>query len=147
MGVMGLKKLRTAVCLMLLGLMVPAIVLVRGGLPLNVQPLIEKKYGGWAGTLRLWVYEGWSPGAGSAALWLNGCVSSFEKAHPGVYVQPEYVDAGALRDLGRDGILPPDMALFPPGVLESGEAFLPLDAPESFRGPLREIGGGRASRG
>ena len=114
-----MKKVRVALCLMILMLLIPAIFRLRGKLPNDTQPLIEKKYGGWAGVLRLWVYEGWQPGAGSAAAWLNRCISSFEKAHPGVYIQPEYVDASAMRALGRDGLLSPDMALFPPGAVEA----------------------------
>lgn len=134
-----MKKLRAALCLLLLGLLIPALIYARGRLPVDVQPLIEKKYGGWAGTLRLWVYEGWTPGAGSAAGWLNRCAAAFERAHPGVYVQPEYVEAAALRDLGRDGIRPPDMALFPPGALDAA-ALLPLEVPDAVREPLRYSG-------
>ena len=33
-------------------------------LPLDRQPLIEKKYAGWSGVLRLWVFEGWPCGSG-----------------------------------------------------------------------------------
>ena len=139
-----MRKLRVLLCAALLGLLIPAVALVRGQLPMDVQPLIEQKYGGWAGTLRLWVYEGWTPGAGSAAGWLNRCAAAFEKAHSGVYVQPIYVDAAALRDLGTDGILPPDLVLFPPGVLESADALQPLDTPAAVRAPLRASGIGRA---
>lgn len=119
-------KLRTSLCLLLLGALIPAAIVARAHLPVDVQPLIEAKYGGWAGALRLWVCEGWPPGSGSAAGWLNRCIASFEKRHPGVYVQPEVVDAGAVRDLGSDGILPPDLVLFPPGVLETGDMLLPV---------------------
>ena len=94
-----MKKMRAIFCAVLLGVLIPAAVVLRGTLPMDVQPLIEKKYGGWAGTLRLWVCEGWPTGAGSAARWLNRCVGIFEKAHPGVYIQPEYVEESALRCL------------------------------------------------
>lgn len=131
---------RSALCILLMILLIPAAFHLKGRLPMDAQPLIEKKYGGWAGTLRLWVLEGWSPGAGSAAGWLNKCASSFEKAHRGVYVQPEYVDASALRDLGADGILPPDMILFPPGALNGPALLLPLEAPAALREQLRHAG-------
>ena len=121
-----MKKLRVAVCLLVLGLLVPAILQLRGKMPIDTQPLIEKKYGGWAGVLRLWVYEGWKPGGGNMAGWLNKCVGSFEKKHPGVYVQPEYVDGATMRALGRDG-LAPDMAIFPPGGLESAAALTSIE--------------------
>lgn len=131
---------RSVLCILLIILLIPAAVRLKGRLPMDAQPLIEKKYGGWAGTLRLWVLEGWTPGAGSAAGWLNKCASRFEKAHRGVYVQPEYVEASALRDLGGDGILPPDMVLFPPGALDGPAMLLPLEAPEALREPLRRAG-------
>lgn len=134
-----MRKLRAAVCLMLLVLLIPVVIRLRSRLPMDVQPLIEKKYGGWAGTLRLWVCEGWTPGAGTAAGWLNRCATSFEKTHPGVYIQPEYVSRSALSGLGTDGILPPDMLLFPPGTSNGGR-FLPLDAPEDLRAPLSRTG-------
>ena len=126
-----MKKMRAIFCAVLLGVLIPAAVVLRGMLPMDVQPLIEKKYGGWAGTLRLWVCEGWPTGAGSAARWLNRCVGIFEKAHPGVYIQPEYVEESALRDPG--GILPPDLVLFPPGAVERPDALLPLDLPGNLR--------------
>ena len=135
-----MKKVRAALCLLILGLLIPAAIQLRGRLPMDVQPLIEKKYGGWAGTLRLWVCEGWTPGAGSAAGWLNLCAKSFERAHPGVYVQPEYVDEGALRDLGQDGMPLPDMVIFPPGLVNPGAPLLPLTPSERLRPELRAAG-------
>lgn len=129
-----MKKLRVVVCLLLLGLLVPVILQLRGRVPMDTQPLIEKKYGGWAGVLRLWVFEGWKPGSGSAAVWLNKCIGTFEKKHPGVYVQPEYVDGATMQALGRDG-LAPDMALFPPGGLESAEVLVELEEGE-FAAPV-----------
>ena len=47
-----MRKLRAAVCLMLLVLLIPVVIRLRSRLPMDVQPLIEKKYGGWAGTLQ-----------------------------------------------------------------------------------------------
>ena len=128
-----MRKFRTLLCLVLLGLMIPAALRMRGQLPMDTQPLIEKKYGGWAGVLRLWVCEGWKPGAGSAAGWLNRCIAGYEKAHPGVYVQPEYVDASAMHALEEDGLTPPDLVLFPPGGIESPSLLLPLEGDYAIR--------------
>ena len=131
-----MKKARTLLCLMLLMLLIPSAFRLRGILPTDTQPLIEKKYGGWAGVLRLWIFEGWQTGAGSAAGWLNQCIGSYEKLHPGVYVQPEYVDASTLRALGRDGMPPPDMVLFPPGALSSPDGLLSIEGGNSLRSGL-----------
>lgn len=124
-----MKKLRVIACLAVLALLLPVLTRLRGELPMDAQPLIEKKYGGWAGVLRLWVCEDWQTASG----WLNRCIASYEKSHPGVYVQPEYVDAGILRSLGKDG-LAPDMVLFPPGRMESGDNLAVLEGDY----PLRE---------
>lgn len=123
-----MRKWRTIACLLVLCLTVPAALKMKNGLPGDVQPLIEKKYGGWSGVLRLWVREGWATGS---AAWLNRCIESFERRHPGVYVQPEYVDAGALSAEG----LAPEMLLFPPGEVD-GERFAPLDIDVAIREDL-----------
>ena len=128
-----MKRFITLLCLALLGLMIPAALRLHNRLPMDPQPLIEKKYGDWAGVLRLWVHEGWKPGAGSAAGWLNRCIATYEKAHPGVYVQPEYVDAPTLRALGRDGLPAPDLVLFPPGDIETPSLLLPLKGKHALR--------------
>ena len=128
-----MRKLRTLLCLLILAVTIPAAIRLKSALPPDTQPMIEKKYGDWSGVLRLWVCEGWPVGAGSAAGWINRCVASFEKRHPGVYVQPEVVDAGAL---SAEGLLPPDLALFPPGVAESA-LFAPLAFDPSLREGLR----------
>ena len=100
-------------------------------LPMSKQALIEEKYDSWTGVLRLWTYEGWASGNGTLTGWLNACVERFEKAHPGVYVQAKAVDAEAIRALGESGINPPDLILFPPGLLNAPNHLCPLaiDAP------------------
>lgn len=119
-----MRKARTIICLVVLALTIPAAVTLRRALPPNRQPMIERKYGGWSGVLRLWVREGWQ---GGCAAWLNRCISTYERQHPGVYVQPEYVDAGALT---AEGMPSPDLILFPPGALDGdGLATLDIDAP------------------
>lgn len=122
-----MKKVRILACLMVLGMLVPAIMSISGRLPSNTQSLIEKKYGDWAGVIRMWVCEGWPTGTGSIAAWLNPCLRRYEKEHPGVYIQPEYVDASTLAALGSDGLLPPDLVLFPPGALKSPDMLLALN--------------------
>ena len=133
------KKLVSLMCVLLLVVMIPMAVRLRGQLPMDAQPLIEKKYGGWSGVLRLWVHEGWPVGAGSASAWINRCIASFEKAHPGVYIQPEYVDAAAMNS---ETLLPPDMMLFAPGDLESEARLAELDGDFPLRSGLG--GSGRA---
>ena len=126
-----MRMRRSILCILCLSLLVPLALRARGMLPPEPRPLIEAKYGGWSGVLRLWAFEGWQVGAGSASGWLNRCIASFEKAHPGVYVQPEYVDASAISDPGGASAYPPDLLLFPPGLIDDPEALTPLtiDAP------------------
>lgn len=119
-----MRKLRTIACLLVLALTIPAAYTLRRALPPDSQPMIERKYGGWSGVLRLWIRAGWQD---NCAAWLNRCIAGFEKRHPGVYVQPEYVDAGALQ---AEGMPSPDLVLFPPGALDGhGLATLDIDAP------------------
>lgn len=119
-----MRRARIIICLLILALVVPAAFTLHSALPTNRQPMIERKYGGWSGVLRLWVRENWQD---NCAAWLNRCIASYEKRHPGVYVQPEYVDAGALN---AEGLLPPDMILFPPGALDdSGLTDLGVEVP------------------
>ena len=120
-----MKKLRTIICLLIFVLTLPGVLALRSRLPEDVQPLIEKKYGGWSGVLRLWVCTD-QP----VAAWLNPCVASYEKQHPGVYLQPEVVAADAL---SAEGMPPPDLILFPPG-----QADVNLFAPLGFEPHLRE---------
>ena len=135
-----MQKLRSALYLLALLLLVPLLVLARRALPQDGRPLVEEKYAGWSGVLRLWVVEGWTPGAGSVSGWLNQCISGYEKRHPGVYVQPEYVDAGAIATIGESGILPPDLLLFPPGQLESPASLFPIRTPDALRPELSRVG-------
>lgn len=116
-----MRKWRAMACLLVLAATIPAAWRLRGALPADPRGLIEAKYGGWSGVLRLWVCGDWP-----VAAWLNRCIADFERRHPGVYVQPEYVDAGALSAEG----LAPDMAMFGPGAAD-GAMFAPLsvDAP------------------
>ena len=133
-------KLRSALCLLCLLLLIPALVQAQRILPLDTRPLVEEKYAGWAGVLNLWVYEGWPCGSGSIISWLNHCISGFEKDHPGVYIQPQSVDAGAIGSLNDSGIIPPDMLLFPPNLLTTPDGLKSLDALPSVRTALSHCG-------
>ena len=133
-------KLRSALCLLCILLLIPALLRAHRILPLDTRPLVAEKYAGWTGVLNLWIHEGWPSGAGSIAAWLNECVSGFEKAHPGVYVQPLYVDAGAIASLNDSGILPPDMLIFPPDLLSTPKGLAALDAPRRLRPELSRCG-------
>ena len=135
-----MRKLKIIAALLLLALLVPALVHIRGTLPADNSALAGKKYGGWSGVLRLWVYEGWTPGAGSLAGWLNRCIARFEKAREGVYVQPRYVDAGAIASLGDSGIIPPDLILFPAGLLETPDGLAALEESPALRPDLARLG-------
>ncbi len=135
-----MRKLRSALCLLCLMLLIPVLSLSRRILPLDTHPLVEEKYAGWSGVLNLWIYEGWPCGGGSLSSWLNPCILAFEKAHPGVYVQPQFVDAGAITTINESGILPPDMLLFPPNLLATPEGLMSLAAPHELRPALRHCG-------
>lgn len=135
-----MRKLRSALCLLCLLLLIPVLSLSRRILPLDTHPLVEEKYAGWSGVLNLWIYEGWPCGGNSLSPWLNPCIAAFEKAHPGVYVQPQFVDAGAITTINESGILPPDMLLFPPNLLATPEDLMSLAAPQDLRPALRRCG-------
>lgn len=135
-----MRRLRIALCLLVLGLLTAALPLAKHFLPQDNRALVEKKYAGFSGVLRLWVFEGWQPGAGSFTGWLNRCVAGFEKRHPGVYVQAQAVDAGAMAALNDSGIVPPDMLLFPPGLLDAPDGLLPLSVEAPLRAGLAHAG-------
>jgi len=105
-------------------------------LPPDNRGLVSEKYSGWSGVLRVWIYEGWTRSAGSLAGWLNQCGASFEKKHSGVYVQIKYVDENILPSMDDSGLIPPDVILFPPGLLDNADGLLLLpDMP--VRTPFR----------
>ena len=133
-------KLRPALCGLCLALLLPLAVLAGRHLPTDTRPLVEEKYAGWSGVLRLWVFEGWAEDMDALPAWLNRCIARFEKRSPGVYVQPRYVDAGAITAMNDSGIPKPDMLLIPPGLLSSPEGLAPLTPPDNLRGPLAGCG-------
>ena len=135
---------RSLLCGLVLLLLIPLMIQARRALPRDARPLVAEKYAGWCGVLRLWVYEGWETGAGGVAGWLNAQITRFEKRHPGVYVQPQYVEADTLSGFVDSGLVPPDLMLFPPGVLTAPVGLLPLDEPVALRPTLTGTGGGYA---
>lgn len=135
-----MRKWFYALCLLISALLVALLPHARLLLPMDTHPLVEEKYAGWSGVLRLWVCETWQSGTGSLAAWLNRCISAFEKQHNGVYVQAQYVDADTVASMNDDGMLPPDMLLFPPSVLASAEGLSVLSLPENLRPSLADSG-------
>ena len=135
-----MHRIREIACLIALAALTPVWLSLSKALPEDHRALVEKKYEGWTGVLRLWVVEGWAPEANGFSGWLNRCAARFEKAHPGAYIQPQYVDAGALSALGNGDALPPDLLLFPPGALDAPTGLLPLKARAAIRPPLRAAG-------
>ena len=135
-----MRRPLSALCALCLAALVPLAVYAARFLPPDTRPLVAEKYAGWSGVLRLWVCEGWAEGSGALAAWLNRCAARFEKQHPGVYVQPRVVDAGAIASMNDSGIPRPDMLLVPPGVLTSPAGLSPLRTPERLRAPLVHCG-------
>lgn len=118
-----MKKLRTCICLCVIALCLPGIVISARRLPADRSPLIEKKYAGWSGVLRIRAFEGWTGGE-TASAWIRRCAPAFEKAHPGVYIEITSADPDRLTD--ADGVRAPDMILFPPGLLSSVSGLAPV---------------------
>lgn len=112
-------------------------------LPADSQPYVEKKYAGWNGVLRGWIYSDWSCGGGFVR-WLNACAAEFEKRHSGVYLEFTEVTRDALRELDGGSFRPPDLLLFSPGALEDGGSLAPVDAPPDLDSDLAGCGDGRA---
>ena len=137
--------MRRAISVACVLLVVPLVLLllhIRASLPGDTGPLIREKYGGWSGVLRLWVYEGW---AANAMGWLNRAISAFEKEHEGVYIQARKVDAEALRAFTSSGVEPPDMILFPPGLLDGPEALAAVGELPALRPGLAGCADGYAA--
>ena len=126
-----MRKWISLLCAACVAAAIPGALWLHSRLPVDVQPLIEAKYGGWSGVLRLWVCEGWA--SGRCAGWLNRCIAAYEKSRPGVYVQPQYVDTDAIASLDESGIAPPDLVLMPPGTGADARWFIPLASDPRLR--------------
>lgn len=95
---------------MIILLAIPAIFAVSDGIPFEKKALIEEKYAGWSGVLRVWLDQD----EGEMAGWLNQCAAQFEKQHNGVYIQVTEVDSFSA--LEEDGVRPPELVVFAPGA-------------------------------
>ena len=103
-------------------------------LPGDSGPLIGEKYDQWAGVLRVWVAEEAGPCAGSPLPWLNRMAAILEKQRPGVYLHLQTVPAEAIRNREDDGLVPPDMIVYPAGLLTSDRGLVEI----STSAPLRQ---------
>lgn len=99
---------------------IPGILMAGGMLPIEKKTLIEEKYSGWSGVIRIWLDEDESGLAG----WLNQCAAKFEKQHNGVYIQVEPVSD--FSGLEAEGVRPPELALFTPGTAVNYDLFAEL---------------------
>ena len=88
---------------------IPGILAAGNVLPFEKKTLIEEKYSGWNGVLRVWIPESEKGLVG----WLNRCAAEFEKTHNGVYVQVQTVSD--LSALNAEGVRPPEIVMFTPG--------------------------------
>ena len=105
---------------MLILIAIPGILVAGGMLPIEKKTLIEEKYSGWSGVIRVWLDEDESALSG----WLNQCASEFEKQHNGVYIQVEPVND--FSGLEAEGVRPPELALFTPGKAVRYDLFAEL---------------------
>lgn len=142
-----MRRLLQVVCVFLAVALLPAAVLISRELPADPHPYVERKYAGWNGVLRVWVCAEWSC-AGGFSRWLSACAADFERKHEGVYIEFTQVDAAGLNRLDEDGVRPPELLFFSPGVLRAPSKLVPIDASDAVRNTLRDelrnFGGGLA---
>lgn len=100
--------------------------------------LAARKYEGYAGVLTLWVCEEWS--GGTLLPWLNSCLTAFERAHKGVYVQATPVCAQTMACFAASQVASPDALLFSPGQLEDARGLSPLTEAPGLRQELARMG-------
>lgn len=136
------RKARRILAILAIGACLPGIWLSARRLPLEAHELIEKKYAGWNGVLRVWACEDWTEDGLTG--WLNRCAAAFEKGHSGVYVEVKSVTPAALAAWQTFGAQPPDMILFPPGALDTADGLAALDD-LPLRAELQDCGQGFAA--
>ena len=107
---------------------------------------VREHYNSWTGVLRLWKGEGWQAGNGSLTGWLNACIEKFEKQHPGVYVQMTDVSAETMANFINAGVNPPDLVLYPPGMLDAPYSLVQLEAEMPLRKTLNALGTWQGAR-
>jgi len=101
---------------------------------------VQAHYSSWTGVLRLWEFEGWQPGSGSLTGWLSLCIEKFEKKHSGVYVQLTEVSEKTMKDFLNSSVSPPDLILYPPGLLDAPYSLMEMPEETPLRAPLRSLG-------
>lgn len=131
-----MKKSLQLLCLAIALAMIPAAILIAGDLPADSSEFVQKKYAGWNGVLRGWIFSEWDAG-GSFNAWLNACAAEFENAHEGVYLEFTQVDEEALRQIHTSGIRRPDLIFFSPGVIEDDAGLIRPDMPADLLPDLR----------
>lgn len=131
-----MRKILSIMCTLILALLVPSAYLLSRALPPDPSGYISQKYDGWSGVLQAWVCCGWEAG-GSFISWLNGCAVQFEKQHEGVYLEFIPVTPEAMAGLGSNGIRPPQLVLFSPGMIGDPARLAELGFPDALRGDLR----------
>lgn len=102
-------------------------------LPADRTDLIEEKYRTWSGVIRIWTVEG----SGTAA-WLNGSAAAIEKTYEGVYVNVQEVPAQAIAGFRDTGINPPDIIIYPAGLVTDDAGLAPITAAYSLRRGLTQ---------
>lgn len=113
-------------------------------LPLPRGDALNEQGQTWCGVLRMWVCEGWEPGAGSLVPWLSAASSSFERKHDGVYVQITPVTLQTMRSFNYAAENPPDLILFHPGAFDSPDDLLKTEDNPPLNASLHGYGGGYA---
>lgn len=78
-------------------------------LPMDATPIVREKYIGFAGVIKLWIYDGFS----SAAAYVNSRIADFERGNPGARVAPIYVPLTAIENYAQSGINAPDVIIMP----------------------------------
>lgn len=89
--------------------------------------------------LRVWTLS--SVGGGQA--WLKAALKRYEKQHPGVMT---YLRQARPEDLTAEGAVLPDLVLYMPGDLQSGELFVPLTGEMQAEEALLRCGRWRGSQ-
>ena len=84
-------------------------------LPADTAPLIEEKYDTWSGVLRVWAAE--DTGMPGLTGWLNACAAKVEKARNGVYISIRTVPGEAIAGFLTTGVNPPDVIIYPSGLI------------------------------
>jgi len=130
-----MKRTACAVSICILLILVFALQRAIPMLPMDNSGLVEEKYDSFSGVIDVWAYQGWTS-AGSLKAWLNDCCAQFEKSRNGVYVQITWVDARAIAEFSTTGIAPPDVLLFPPGLITDATGLLPYNEEIPWRGGM-----------